>query len=275
MLIDTHAHLDDDRFKDDLPAVLERAVAAGLSHILTIGIDAATSLAAVKLAERYPMIFAVAGIQPNHVAEAVPGDWETILELAKHPKVVALGETGLDRYWDRAPFPLQEEYFARHLELGRHTHKPVVIHNREADADVVRMLKAEFERHGPIRGVMHSFAGDLETALACLDVGLHISFAGMLTFKNNEALRTVAAIVPPDRVLVETDSPYLTPMPHRGKRNEPAYVSYTAACLAQIFGVAPEAIAERTTRNARELFGLVSPASPVGIDNRSDPSYRR
>ena len=256
MLIDTHAHLDDDRFKDDLPAVLARASAADVTHILTIGVDLATSQAALRLAEAHPRLSAVVGIQPNHVSEAKPGDWEAIVEMATNPKVVAIGETGLDRYWDRAPFPLQEEHFARHLELCRQIGKPVVIHCREAEADVVSMLKAAFDQHGPIRGVMHSFTGDVETAKACLGIGLHISFAGMLTFKNNDALRKVAASVPLDRVLVETDSPYLTPMPFRGKRNEPAYVVHTAECLAQVFGSSPDAIAEQTTKNARELFGL-------------------
>ena len=256
MLIDTHAHLDDDRFKDDLPAVLARAETAGLTRILTIGIDVKTSAAAINLANSHELLSAVAGIQPNHVAEAHPTDWDRIQKFAKHPKVVALGETGLDRYWDRAPFPLQEEYFARHFELCRLTRKPVVIHCREAEADVVRMLKVEFDARGPIQGVMHSFSGDAATAQACMAMGLHISFAGMITFKNNEALQKVAEVVPLERLLVETDSPYLAPMPFRGKRNEPAYVVHTAACLAQVFGVDPSAIANATTANARRLFGL-------------------
>lgn len=256
MLIDTHAHLDDDRFKDDLPGALQRAAEAGLSHVLTIGIDAATSAAAVKLAETHPLLWAVVGIQPNHVAEVQPGDWDRVLELARHPRAVALGETGLDRYWDRAPFPMQEEYFARHLELCRTMDKPVVIHCREAEADVVRMLRAEFDRHGPIRGVMHSFTGNEATARDCLALGLHISFAGMVTFKNNEALRQVARKVPLDRLLVETDSPYLAPVPLRGKRNEPAYVVHTARCLSETLGIEMNVLLERTTANARELFRL-------------------
>jgi TatD DNase family protein len=256
MLIDTHAHLDDDRFKDDLPAVLERAAQAGLSHVLTIGIDVATSAAAVKLAESYPLLWAVVGIQPNHVAEVRDGDWDVILDLARHPRVAALGETGLDRYWDRAPFPLQEEYFTRHLELCRTMAKPVVIHCREAEADVVRMLRNQFEKHGPISGVMHSFTGGEATAQDCLAMGLHISFAGMLTFKNNEALRKTALQVPLDRLLVETDSPYLAPVPFRGKRNEPAYVVHTATCISEVLGIGLDVLTERTTANARKLFKL-------------------
>lgn len=254
MLIDTHAHLDDERFAGDLPDVLKRASTAGVEHVLTIGIDAATSRANVALADAHAMLFAAVGIQPNHVADAQPGDWDVILELVNHKKVVAIGETGLDRYWDRAPFPLQEEYFARHLDLARKLDLPVVIHCREAEADVVHMLRVEFERHGPIKGIMHSFTGDEATARDCLEMGLHISFAGMITFKNSEALRKVAATVPLDRLLAETDSPYLAPMPFRGKRNEPAYVEHTAACLANVHGISKTMLCERLTTNARSLL---------------------
>ena len=255
-LIDTHAHLDDDRFAADLPAVLERAAAAGVGRVLTVGIDLPTSRAAVALAATHPAVRAVVGIQPNHAAEAGPSDWDEIVKLAATAGVVGVGESGLDRYWDRAPFPLQEDYFARHLELARRAGKPLVIHCREAEADVVRVLTAEFERHGPIRGVMHSFSGDAGTAAACVAMGLHVSFAGMLTYKTAESLRAVAATIPAERLLVETDSPYLAPVPVRGKRNEPAFVRHTADCLAAVRGETPEAVAERTTRNARDLFGL-------------------
>lgn len=255
-LIDTHAHLDDGRFAADLPAVLDRAAAADVVHVLTIGIDLTTSRNAVALAAAHAPLFAVVGIQPNSLAEMQPADWDAVVQLTSRPKVVAVGESGLDRYWDRAPFPLQEEYFARHLELARTLKKPIVIHCREAEADVVRMLRAEFDRHGPLSGVMHSFSGDTPTAAACLAMGLHISFAGMLTYKTAEPLRAAAATVPLERLLVETDSPYLAPVPQRGKRNEPAYVTHTAACLAGILGVSLEVLAERTTHNARTLFGL-------------------
>ena len=254
-LIDTHAHLDDARFADDLPDVLARAVSTGLERIITIGVDVSTSRAAVRLANHHPMIVAAIGIQPNHVAEITLGDWDEILRFSTDPRVVAIGETGLDRYWDRAPFPLQQEYFAKHLELVRQVRKPVVIHCREAENDVVSVLRTEFDAHGPIRGVMHSYSGDDATAQACLAMGLHISFAGMLTYKTAEALRGVAKNVPLDRLLVETDSPYLTPVPHRGKRNEPANVLHTANCLAKIHNMPLEVIAEQTTINARKLFG--------------------
>ena len=183
--------------------------------------------------------------------------WEQIVALAgSSPKVVAIGETGLDRYWDRAPFPLQEDYFARHLELGRTLGKPVVIHCREAEADVVRMLRAAFDHFGPVGGVMHSFTGDAATAAACVEMGLHISFAGMVTYKSATDLRAVARTIPADRLLVETDCPYLAPVPMRGKRNEPAFVAHTAAVLAVERGESIETLAQQTTANATRLFAL-------------------
>jgi TatD DNase family protein len=254
-VIDTHAHLDDPKFSGDVADVIARAAAAGLELVVTIGTDVETSRRNVELVERFPLLRCAVGIQPNHVAEARPGDFDVIVELAKRPKCVAIGETGLDRYWDRAPFPLQEEYFALHLSLSRETQKPIVIHCREAEADVVRMLRAEFDARGPIAGVMHSFTGDELTAKACLEMGLYISFAGMVTYKNAENLLRVAATIPFDRLLIETDSPYLAPVPQRGKRNEPAYVVHTAECLAKVRGVASGVIAEQTSVNARSLFG--------------------
>lgn len=256
--IDTHAHLDDEHFHGDLAATLDRALAVGVRQIVTIATTAATSAAALALAEAHRMLFASIGIQPNHAAEAKTEDWSSVAALAGRAKVVAIGETGLDRHWDFTPFSVQEDYFARHLELARTHGSPLVIHCREAEVDVVRMLRAAYDRHGPVRGVMHSFTGDAATAAACVAMGLHISFAGMLTYKNADALRAVAAGLPLERLLVETDSPYLVPVPLRGKvkRNEPAHVIYTGACLAQVKGIAAEAMAEATTRNARDLFQL-------------------
>jgi TatD DNase family protein len=254
-LIDTHAHLDDDQFRDDLPAVLERAAAAGVRRVIAIATTAPSSAACVELAVRYPTLAATVGIQPNHVAEAAVNAWDEVVRLAASDKVVAVGETGLDRHWNYTPFPQQEDYFARHLELARRHRLAVVIHCREAEADVVRMLREDHDHYGPLQAVMHSFTGDLATAEACLALGAYISFAGMITYKNAQNLRDVAARVPLDRLLVETDSPYLSPVPLRGMRNEPAHVVHTAACLAAVFGVEPAVIAGHTTRNARTLFG--------------------
>jgi len=255
-LIDTHAHLDDNRFQSDLPAVLERAQAAGVASVVAIATTAPSSAACIALAGIHAEVYASVGIQPNNLAQEAADAWDQVVKLVGNPKVVAVGETGLDRHWDYTPFAQQEEYFARHLDLARRHQLAVVIHCREAEADTVRMLRDEFDRHGPIRGVMHSFTGDLATAQACLAMGVYVSFAGMVTYKNAQPLRDVAARVPLERLLVETDSPYLAPVPVRGQRNEPANVVHTAACLAGVLGVTPKMIAEQTTRNARGLFGF-------------------
>lgn len=256
MLIDTHTHLFDDRFHKDLPAVLERAALA-LERVVCLGIDRESSIESVRIANQYPLVVAAVGIQPNSAAEAKPGDWDEVVRLAEsEPRVVAIGETGLDRYWDKTPFAMQEDYFERHIELARRLNKPFSIHCREAEADVVKMLRVEFEKHGPIRAVMHSFSGDLATMKTCLEMGLFISFAGMVTYPNAQSLRDVAKEVPIDRLLVETDCPYLAPQPVRGKRNEPGYVTHTAELLANVKGLSVQAIATHTTRNARMLFGL-------------------
>ncbi|HUG91865.1 MAG TPA: TatD family hydrolase [Planctomycetaceae bacterium] len=254
-LIDTHAHLDEDAFSVDRDDVVARATAAGVAAVITIGTTAESSRRAVELARLHPAVFAAVGIQPNYTAAAQPGDWEIIEQLAREPKVVAIGETGLDRYWDYAPLELQQDYFARHVELSRRLDLPFVVHCRDAEAEVVAQLRG-LASAGPLRGVMHSFTGDLATAGACLELGLYVSFAGMVTYKKNAALRSVAAAIPLDRLLVETDAPYLAPAPMRGKRNEPAYVVHTARCLAETRGLPPETLAAQTTANARALFRL-------------------
>ena len=254
-LIDTHCHLDEDAFSPDRESVIANAVKSGVTRMLTIGTTAASSRSAVQIAEKFPSVVAVVGIQPNYTAEAKPDDWSVIEELATHPRVVAVGETGLDRYWDYAPIDLQADYFDRHLELSSRIEKPFVVHCREAEADVV----AQLQRHaasGPLSGVMHSFSGDQATAEACLKMGMHISFAGMVTYKSAKDLRVVAAEIPSDRILVETDAPYLSPVPNRGKRNEPAWVRHTTECLAEGRGVTLEKLAAQTTENAMRLFGL-------------------
>lgn len=254
-LIDTHAHLDDEAFDADRDAVIARARAAGVETVIVVGCTAASSLACVELAQRDPLLLAAVGIQPNYTGEAAPGDWEQILQLAARQRVVAIGETGLDRYWDRAPFDVQQDYFDRHLRLSQSTGLPFIVHTRESDADVLVMLR-EARGRGPLRGVMHSFTGTSETAAECVDLGLYISFAGMVTYKNAQNLRDVAATIPAERVLVETDSPYLSPHPLRGKRNEPANVVHTAAVLAAVRGESPDEFAQRERANARELFRL-------------------
>ena len=254
-LIDTHAHLDQEEFDADRDALIERAGEAGIEAIVAIGTTASSSEAVVELAGRFSSIYAAVGIQPNYTAQAEPQDWGRVVALVGQPKVVALGETGLDRHWDYSPLAVQQDYFDRHLRLSREHDLPFVVHTRQSDAEVLTMLR-EARTRGPLRGVMHSFTGTAETAAECVELGLYISFAGMVTFKKSHDLRAVAAAVPPDRILVETDSPYLSPHPLRGKRNEPANVVHTAACLAEVRGQSALAFAALTTANARALFHL-------------------
>ena len=256
LLIDTHAHLDAEQFADDLPAVLERARAAGVRATIAVATTAPSSAVCVTLAEARADVFATVGIHPNNIMQGSATAWDEVLALVERPRVVGVGETGLDRHWDDTPFAVQEEHFVRHLELGRRQQRAVVIHCREAETDMLRVLRAEFDRHGPIRGVMHSFVGDAAMAEDCRAMGLYLSFAGMLTYKNAATLRETAAKQPLDRVLVETDSPYLSPVPLRGKRNEPAHVVHTAACLANLLGVSSDVLMEQTTINAHTLFGI-------------------
>lgn len=254
-LIDTHCHLAEPEFDSDRDEVLARARAAGVESIVAIGITAESSQATVRLAQAQPDVVASVGIHPNYCGKAAPGDWQQVLDLLDQPRVVALGETGLDRHWDYSPFETQQDYFDRHLRLSQQTGLPFVVHSRECDAEILAMLR-EASARGPLRGVMHSFSSDAATAVECLGLGLHISFAGMVTFKKSEALRAVAATIPADRILVETDSPYLAPHPHRGQRNEPAHVVLTARCLAQVRGVSYGDLAAQTSANAKRLFGM-------------------
>ena len=256
-LIDTHAHLDADAFAKDLDEVIDRAASVGVVQILTIGINLETSRNAYRLAERFPDVFAVVGIQPNYVSTAKPSDLDEIAEMCASPNVVGIGETGLDRYWDYAPIDLQREYFRKHLELSATMNLPFVVHCREAEDDVVEELQS-FAGGKSLQGLMHSFCGNQQTADACLELGLHFSFSGMLTYKKNRELREVAASIPRDRLLIETDAPYLVPTPKRGKekRNEPAYVMHTCEVLAETHGTSLREMAEQTTGNTRSLFIL-------------------
>ena len=257
MLFDAHTHLDQPEFDADRAAVITRARAAGVEQFLCVGISADTSAAAVRLVAEHAEVYAAVGIQPNSTHEVQPGDWERIVALAADPRVVAVGETGLDRYWDYAPIELQREFFARHLELAQARGLPVVIHCREAEADMLPMLGTAAAR-GPLRGVMHSFSGDAAFAQECLALGLHLSFSGSVTYTNKkfDALRVAAKKVPSDRLLIETDSPYLVPHPLRGKqkRNEPALLVHTAEALAALRGVSREQLERETTANAQSLF---------------------
>jgi TatD DNase family protein len=208
----------------------------------------------VRLASRHATVWAAVGIQPNYCGEAQPGDWDRIVELAGQEGVVAIGETGLDRYWDFVPFDVQQDYFDRHLRLAEQRELPFVVHMRDCEAEILTMLHDARRRAG-LQGIMHSFTGSLETALECLDLGLHVSFAGMVTYKKSDELRSIAAQIPDDRILIETDAPYLSPHPKRGQRpNEPALLVHTASCLAEVRQVTVEQFARQTTENAQRLL---------------------
>ncbi len=254
-LIDTHCHLDANAFQQDLTDVLQRAIEIGITRILSIGVSRSSSEAVLQLAAQHPIIAPVVGIHPNYALEAAPDDWDLIREMAQLPAVVAVGETGLDRYWKDVPIDIQQDFFRRHIALAREISKPFIVHCRDAEDDVIALLQEE-SGGGTSAGVMHSFCGSRRTAELCLEMGLHISFSGMLTYRRNDELRATAATVPLNRLLVETDAPYLAPQPQRGKRNEPAFTAMTNEVLAEIHGISAAEMAEQTTRNARELFLL-------------------
>ena len=254
-LVDTHAHLSDHRLQDDLEGVLDRARASGLVQIIAIGTTAGDSARVIEIAAGHPGVFAAVGVQPNHVAEAQASDWPRIVDLAAHDRVAAIGETGLDRYWDHTPFAQQQEWFDLHLRLASELDLPVVIHCRDCEADIIEQLK---RWQKPVRGVLHSFTGTSDDAQQFLELGLYISFAGMVTFSNKslDNLRAAACTVPLDRLLIETDSPYLSPQPVRGRPNQPSHLAWTAQFLAGVVGLSPAEFCSRTTANARRLFAL-------------------
>lgn len=260
-LFDTHAHLNDEVFDPIRDDVLARAKQVGVTTVLCVGTDVASSRKCVRLGEQYPSLLAAVGIHPNYCHQAEPGDWEAIVALAENEKVAAIGETGLDRYWHEVPIELQRDYFDRQIRLSQSTGLPFIVHLRDCDDDVLDMLR-EARRRGPLRGVMHSFSGRESTALECLELGMHISFAGMVTYKKSDELRHIASLIPDDRILVETDSPYLSPHPFRSQRpNEPGMLVHTASCLAQVRNVTVEELAVRATENARRLFCRSHPDS--------------
>jgi TatD DNase family protein len=255
-LIDSHCHLDVDEFDADRDDVLQRAADAGVSTMITIGAGGPLEAndRAVALAAEHAQIYATVGVHPHEAVLASDEVLTDIEALVRMPKVVAIGETGLDYYYDNSPRPQQRAAFARFIQLARRVGLPIVVHLRDADADAQEIMAAEGARDAG--GVIHCFSGDATSARAFLDLGMHISFSGIVTFKTADALRDAARIVPADRLLIETDAPFLAPTPYRGRRNEPALVVQTAALLAEIRGEALTAVAENTRRNARRLFRL-------------------
>jgi len=253
-LFDTHAHLHFPEFAGDLGTVLERARAAGVRRMLTIGTDVETSRAAVGLAAREPDVWASVGVHPHDAGEADAAALAEIERLAAEPRVVAIGETGLDFFRNLSPRDAQERVLRAQLALARRVGKPVIVHCRDAHEETLAILADE--RVGETGGVMHCFSGDTAIARRCLDLGLLISLAGPVTYPKARALPDVAAFVPGDRLVVETDCPFLPPQPYRGKRNEPAYLAITAARVAELRGESLQTLAARTSENAAKLFGL-------------------
>ena len=250
-LIDTHAHLDSTDYNEDRAAVIARTFADGIG-VITVGVDLSSSEAALKLAQRHRFIWAGVGVHPHEAKTFNNEVNEALRELASDPKVVAIGEIGLDYYRDLSPRKVQRDVLAEQIELANQVDLPVIIHNRESTKDMLAILRA----HRPRRGVIHSFLGDLDLAREFMDLGLYLGIGGPLTFKKNDILRDAVTRIPLERILLETDCPYLTPVPYRGKRNEPAYVCYVAEEIARLKGITSEQVARLTTENARGLFNI-------------------
>jgi TatD DNase family protein len=253
-LVDSHCHLDDEKFAADFDAVVERAKAAGVERMMAIGTgDGPPDLeAAVRLADRHDCFYATIGVHPHDASKATAESFDRLRELAANPKVLAIGEIGLDYHYDFSPRDVQQQVFREQLRLANATGKPVVIHTREAWDDTLRFIDA----CKPKALIMHCFTGGVDEASQCIERGFYLSFGGVLTFPKAENVRQAARLVPDDRLLVETDAPYLAPVPHRGKRNEPAFVVDTVRKLAEVRGVDAEEMASRTTRNFDRLFAL-------------------
>jgi TatD DNase family protein len=254
MLFDTHVHLNAEQYNEDLQDVIDRALAEGVTNMVVVGFDEVTIKKAIELAESYDFLYASVGWHPVDAIDMTEEHLAWLKELASHPKVVALGEMGLDYHWDKSPKDIQKEVFRKQIRLAKEVNLPIIIHNRDATADIVEILKEE--NAGEVGGIMHCFSGSVETALECVDMNFYISLGGPVTFKNAKKPKEVAESIPMDRLLVETDCPYLTPHPYRGKRNEPAYVKLVAQQIAELKGLTLEEVAGETAKNAKKLFGI-------------------
>ncbi len=256
-MIDSHCHLDSEQFDNDREATIERALAAGVERMVAIGTgDGPPDLeAGVRLADRYPCFYATVGVHPHDASKATPETFERLAELMKHPKVVALGEIGLDYHYDFSPRDVQRDVFIEQMRIARDAGKPIVIHTREAWDDTIALLREHWNGPG---GIMHCFSEGPERARQALDIGFYLSFGGIVTFPKASQVQEAARIVPADRILIETDAPYLAPVPKRGKRNEPALIVETARRLAALRGETLESIESSTTANFRRLCLLHS-----------------
>jgi TatD DNase family protein len=260
MLVDSHCHLDFPDFAPELEAVVARAEAAGVGHMVTISTRVRRHAQVLAIAERFPNVTCSVGTHPHHAHEELDITAEDLVARAEHPKVVAIGEAGLDYHYDNSPRDAQEQGFRTHIAAARATQLPLVIHAREADEDTARILEEEMGK-GPFPAVLHCYTGGPDLARRAIALGHSISFTGIVTFRNSAALREIAGSLPADRFLVETDAPYLAPLPYRGKRNEPAYVVEVAKVLAEVRGVSADEIARQTTENFFRLFSKVPRAT--------------
>ncbi|MBB5149494.1 MULTISPECIES: TatD family hydrolase [Ureibacillus] len=254
MFIDTHVHLNADQFQEDLQEVIDRARAAKVEKMIVVGFDRITIERAIKLIEEYEFIYAVIGWHPVDAIDCTEKDLAWIEELTHHPKVVGIGETGLDYYWDKSPKEVQQELFRQQIRLAQKVNLPIIIHNRDATGDVVRILKEENAQ--TVGGIMHCFSGSVETALECIKMNFMISLGGPVTFKNARLPKMVAKEIALEHLLIETDAPYLAPHPYRGKRNEPSFVPLVAEEIARLKEMSVEEVAKATTENAIKIFKL-------------------
>jgi TatD DNase family protein len=254
MLFDTHAHYYDEQFQHDLPETISRAIQNGVGYILTASSDIASCVENITLAQKYSIFYAAVGVHPHNAADLNNSIISALADFAENPKVVAIGEIGLDYFYDNSPREAQKIWFAKQISLARSVKLPIIVHDREAHEDTMSILKSENAKE--VGGVLHCYTGSVEMARQLLDMGFMISIAGPVTFKNVKRLIDVVKFVPDDMILIETDAPYLTPEPYRGKRNESAYVRLVAEKVAKIKGRSLDYIIETTTSNAKRLFGI-------------------
>ncbi len=256
MLIDSHAHIQGKEYAGEAEAVISRAHAAGIEKIIAVGGagDMSSNTEAIALAESFANVYATVGMHPHDAKDVGADEIEKLKALCTHPKVIAVGETGLDYYYDHSPRDVQRYVFAQFIHMASETGLPIVVHERDAAGDAAELLRVEGA--GKLHGVIHCFTGNYDAACAYLDLGFYISFTGIITFKNADPLREVVRKVPLERMLIETDSPYLTPVPHRGKRNEPLYVRFVAETIAKVKELAVEEVARVTTENVKHLFRI-------------------
>lgn len=254
MLFDTHMHLNAKQYKEDRDEVIKRAFNEGITHMTIVGFDDETIPLAIEIAEEYESIYAAVGWHPVDAIYFNKEKLDWLEELTKHPKVVALGEMGLDYHWDTSPKDIQKEVFKAQINLAKKVKLPIIIHNRESSEDVKRILIQEHAKE--VGGILHCYSSPIEDIKDYIEMNFYISLAGPVTFKNAPEVREIAKIIPLDRLLIETDSPYLTPHPYRGKRNEPAYLRYIAEEISKVRGISLEKLAEITTKNAKKVFNI-------------------